>query len=198
MASKKYLIYSGIAPSVSKEVSACEREEYLKCKFWKVSQQKAWEFFYCYFPPSSSPSLCRLLLVLSGRLFKIKGFDAACNEAWKLNHEKLLHRLDIKSVVIPEYKAIINALEDQGISDSYPHNGLLDEIVSWAANNALITNQKAYLIKSKIESIRNSMVDYGNISGEVRLSTLKTLINLKNAVTPIHHRSKLIKALLMH
>lgn len=185
MASKKYLIYSGITPATTPiEVSVSERKEYLKCKFWKASQQEAWAFYYCYFPPSSSPSLCRLLLVLSGRLFKKKGFDEACKEAWKLSNDKLHHRLDGKLIIAPEYKKIIKAFEDQDISDSYPQSGSIDEIILWARNNSLITNNKKRLIISHIESIRNSALNHESLSEKVLFHTLNMLIQ-DHLITPI-------------
>lgn len=176
MASKKYLIYSGVAPTIPKEVTALERKEYLKCKFWKASHQDAWKFFYCYFPPSTNPSLCRLLLILSGRLFQKKGFDEACKEAWKLNEQKLNHRLDIDLVLTPRYKKIIEALQKPSISSSYPKNGFLEDIIIWAKNNRVITDKQSDLLFINIQLVRGANLDSRYLSNDVLISTIKILL----------------------
>ena len=185
MASKTYAIYSAIDPHVTKAVSARERQEYLKCKFWKASKQEAWAFFYCYFPPLTAPSLCRLLLVLSGRLFKAKGFDEAITKAWRLSEQKLRHQLDVVSVDDPEYKKIIEALDN-----SYPSNALLDDIVLWAKDKKLITNTQACLLIKNIGSIRGGILNHENISEEVSLCTLNFLIENNLFVPVLYHDAR--------
>ncbi|MGM9454744.1 hypothetical protein ACTAZI_15580 [Legionella bozemanae] len=171
MVNKKYTIYSAIDPDIPKEVSARERKEYLKCKFWKYSQQEAWIFFYCYFPPSACPSLCRLLLVLSGRLFKSKYFDEAIKTARNLSAQYCHGTLDINSIEDSEYKKIISALDD-----TYPQFGLLDDIILWATDKKLITNVRANSLRKKIELTRGDILNHENISEPVLLATLKRLI----------------------
>ena len=176
---KKYVIYSAIKPHLTKEVSARERAEYLKCKFWKNSKHEAWMFFYCYFPPSAAPSLCRLLLVLSGRLFKLKGFDEAIITAWNLSAQYGRNVLDINLIDDPKYKKIIEAFDD-----SYPREGLLDDIILWAKDKKLITNAHVTALRKNIESIRSSTWNHDAVSEAVLMETLNLLIE-NNLHTPI-------------
>lgn len=176
---KKYTIYSAIKPHLTKEVSIRERKEYLKCKFWKNSKHEAWIFFYCYFPPSAAPSLCRLLLVLSGRLFKAKGFEETLITAWNLSEQYSRRTLDIHSIDDPQYKKIIEAFDD-----SYPREGLLDDILLWAKTKKLITNAQVMSLRKNIESVRNNILDHETVSETILFDTLNLLIE-NNLCTPI-------------
>ena len=178
---KKYTIYSAIKPHLTKEVSVRERKEYLKCKFWKNSKHEVWMFFYCYFPPSAAPSLCRLLLVLSGRLFKSKGFEDTIITAWNLSDQYSRRVLDINSINDSQYKKIIEAFDD-----SYPREGLLDDILLWAKNKKLITNTQAVSLRKNIESVRNNIVNHETLSEVVLLDTLNLFIE-NNLCTPISY-----------
>jgi len=182
MTIKKYTIYSAINPHDKKEVSAREQKEYLKSKFWKKTWYEAWVFFYCYFPPSTSPSLCRLLLVLSGQLFISKGFDEALKTAWDLSEKMFSNKLNITSVENDKYKKIIEALDS-----SYPKDSLLDDIILWARDKKIITYEKATFLIKNIESVRNGIVRNESISDEVVLETLNLFINGNISVPVLYH-----------
>lgn len=172
MTIKKYTIYSAVNPHDKKEVSAHEQKEYLKSKFWKKTWHEAWVFFYCYFPPSTSPSLCRLLLVLSGRLFISKGFDETLKTAWDLSERRFRNNLDITLVEDNKYKQIIDALDT-----SYPKESVIEDIVLWARDKKIITHEKAVFLIKKIESSRCGITSHEYVSEEVVLDTLSLFIN---------------------
>ena len=168
---KKYTIYSAINPHHTKEVSARERKEYLKCRFWKNTRHEAWIFFYCYFPHSAAPTLCRLLLVLSGRLFKSNGFEDAIKIAWALNEQKIHHKLDIALVDEPIYKKIIEIIDT-----SYPRGSSLDDILLWAKDKRLITHTQANSLSKKIASINDNVLNHEGIAETVVRDTLNLLV----------------------
>lgn len=185
MTIKKYIIYSAINPHDKKEVSAREQKEYLKSKFWKKTWYEAWVFFYCYFPPSTSPSLCRLLLVLSGQLFISKGFDETLKTAWDLSEKMFSHKLNITSVENDKYKKIIEALDS-----SYPKDSILEDIVLWARDKKIITHEKATFLIKNIESFRGGIVSHECVSEEIVLETLNFFINANISAPILYHDAR--------
>jgi hypothetical protein len=189
MGNEKFTIYSAINPHIQKDVSIHKYKEYLKCKFWKASRHEAWMFFYCYFPPPAIPSLCRLLLILSGRLFNAEGFDEALARAWNLSEKKLRFQIDIKAVDDPKYKKIIKALDEH----PHPKDSLIDGIVSWAISKKLISDKQAAALKKHIESIRSTALNHVDISEEILLCTLSSLVeNNLNTIIMYHDVKELL------